>query len=286
MDAVSEDQSVSRRGGIRHATINRSCHRRIERHREADCHHNWPTNGYQVIGTARRPERVEPIANVTLLPLDVSDDTSVHEFAARVLADARQVDLLVNNAGVTLEGAVEETTLGEARAMFETNFFGVLRVTKEFLPHMRERRTGRVIVIGSVAGFLPKPFEAVYSASKHAIKAWTESLDHEVRQFGVRGILIEPGFIRTSIEQNSGSAQNHLDHYRAFRQRAVSIMRADIERGDSPEAVAKVVVEAAHARTPALHYLAGKGANWLRFQRSWLPASLFDRGLRSRFGLP
>lgn len=243
-------------------------------------------NGYSVFGSARRPEKVKPEPGITLLPLDVTVDASVGEFATRVFAHAGRVDLLVNNAGVTLEGAVEETTIEEARALFETNFFGVLKVTKEFLPGMRKQGSGRVLVIGSVAGFLPKPFEAVYSASKHAVKAWSESLDHEVRQFGIRCILIEPGFIRTAIEQNSGSSQSRLDPYHEFRQRAVSIMRADIEGGDIPEAVAQVVLEAAKARTPSLHYLAGKGAKWLRLQRSLLPASLFDRGLRSRFGLP
>lgn len=242
--------------------------------------------GYTVFGTARRPERVSPQPGVNMLALDVLSDDSVATFADQVLSQTGAVDLLVNNAGVTLEGAVEETSLNELRYLFETNFFGVIRVSKAFLPGMRTRRSGRIVTIGSVAGFLPKPFEAAYSASKHALEAWTESLDHEVRQFNVRSILIEPGFIRTSIEQNSGSAAIHLDAYREYRNHAASIMRADIVGGDNPDAVARIVLTAASTPTPKLRYLAGKGSLWLRLQRTLLPAALFDLGLRKKFRLP
>jgi NAD(P)-dependent dehydrogenase (short-subunit alcohol dehydrogenase family) len=242
--------------------------------------------GYRVYGSARNPERVSSIAGVNLLRLDVTSDTSVAEFAAKVLGDEGRIDLVVNNAGSTIEGSVEETAMEEVQHLFETNFFGVIRVTRSFLSTMRQQKSGRIITIGSVAGFLPKPFEAVYAASKHALEAWSESLDHEVRHFGIRSILIEPGFIKTAIEKNSASANMRIEAYRDHRAFALRVMSDDIQRGDTPESVAQVVLQAAESTSPNLRYLAGKGSLALRLQRTWLPASLFSAGLRRKFRLP
>ena len=140
-------------------------------------------NGCHVYGTARRPERVEPIAGVNFISLDVCDDKSVETCVATVLGKEGRIDTLINNAGVLLYGANEENSIEEAKALFETNFFGALRVTKAVLPTMRQAGSGHVINIGSVSGFVPTPFEGMYCASKRALEGATTGVgDNKFRR--------------------------------------------------------------------------------------------------------
>jgi short-subunit dehydrogenase len=142
------------------------------------------------------------LGDVELVPLDVRDQDSVGSSLRTVLDEAGRIDALVNNAGYTLIGSLEETSIEEAKAVFETNFFGVLRMSQAVLPIMRKQGYGRITNISSAVGFLPAPYQGIYCASKHALEGYSESLDHEVRQFGIRVSVIEPGFTRTNIGQN------------------------------------------------------------------------------------
>ena len=157
-------------------------------------------SGWRVFATMRRPDPDKHGPDA--LKLDVTSDQSVEAAVAEVLTRTGRIDALVNNAGVDMLGAVEETTVQEALNLFQTNFFGVHRLVRAVLPAMRARKAGRLVTVGSVAGFLPTPFEAFYSASKHALEGYCESLDFEVRAFGIHPVLIEPGFIRTQIRGN------------------------------------------------------------------------------------
>ena len=123
--------------------------------------------------------------------MEVTDDSSVNEAVRSIVQKAGPIQHLVNNAGYAATGALEETSVEEARQLFETNFFGVLRVTNAVLPGMRQTGHGRIVNISSVLGFLPAPYMGIYCASKHALEGYTETLDHEVREFGVRAMLIE-----------------------------------------------------------------------------------------------
>ena len=131
--------------------------------------------------------------------MDVRDDGSVARAVSEVVARAGRIDVLVNNAGSSIVGAVEETGTDQAQGLFDVNFFGAVRVTRAVLPTMRQQRRGRIVFVSSVAGFLPAPFMGFYAASKHALEGYSESLDHEVRTLGVRSILVEPGFMKTRI---------------------------------------------------------------------------------------
>jgi NAD(P)-dependent dehydrogenase (short-subunit alcohol dehydrogenase family) len=165
------------------------------------------SRGFRVFGTTRRSgEPGRQLSDVELVRLDVRDEESVRSCVKTVLDKAGRIDALINNAGYTLIGALEETTIDEAKQLFETNFFGAMRMTQAVLRSMRERRSGRIINIGSVVGFVPAPYQGIYCASKHALEGYSESLDHEVRQFGIRVSVIEPGFTRTNIAQNSQMA--------------------------------------------------------------------------------
>src|SRR5439155_16184086 len=141
--------------------------------------------GARVFGTVRDPQSANPIRGVEIVRMEVTDDSSVSEAVQSIVQKVGPIQGLVNNAGYTITGALEETSIEEARQLFETNFFGVLRVTNAVLPTMRQAGSGRIVNISSVVGFLPAPYMGIYTASKHDLEGYTETLDHEVRQFGV-----------------------------------------------------------------------------------------------------
>jgi NAD(P)-dependent dehydrogenase (short-subunit alcohol dehydrogenase family) len=199
--------------------------------------------GYQVFGTTRQASPVRTEDRV--LRLDVQDDESVEKCVNAVLAETGRIDFLINNAGISIYGAIEEVSLAQIKAVFETNLFGVVRMTQAVLPSMRRQASGRVINIGSVAGFLPMPYQAAYAASKHALAGWTETLDLEVRRFGIRAILIQPGFIRTDIDRNSTTGALLKDIYGEERSRVIEKLRVSLGSGDDPVTVADAVLQAA-----------------------------------------
>jgi NAD(P)-dependent dehydrogenase (short-subunit alcohol dehydrogenase family) len=240
-------------------------------------------HGYRVFGTTRGSS---PIGSVNkLLRLDVQDEKSVQECVHAVLEKAGRIDLLINNAGITIYGAIEELSLAQVKELFETNFFGVVRLTHAVLPMMRRQASGRIINIGSVAGFLPMPYQASYAASKHALAGWTETLDLEIRRFGIRAILIQPGFISTDLDRNSTAGALLKDIYADERNRVVEKLRANVERGDDPAKVADVVLQAATKKDPVTKMLAGRGSRQVRILRTLLPRTVFELGLRRQFGL-
>ena len=158
--------------------------------------------GYTVYGTSRRGAQL-PGQQYAMLALDVTSEESVAAFVAEVIQREGRIDLLVNNAGFGVAPAgAEESSIAQAQAIFDTNFYGVLRMTLAVLPHMRAQGGGRILNIGSVLGFLPMPYGALYSATKHAIEGYTESLDHEVRGWGIRASVIEPAYTKTTFEAN------------------------------------------------------------------------------------
>lgn len=239
--------------------------------------------GYRVFGTTRSPLSVE--ASSKLLRLDVRDEESAEACVNSVLAETGRIDFLINNAGVSIYGAIEELTLGQVKDVFETNFFGVVRMTQTVLPTMRQQAAGRIINIGSLAGFVPMPYQAVYAASKHALAGWTETLDLEVRRFGIRAILIQPGFFRTDMDRNATTGALPKEIYSDERNRVIEKLGLSVERGDDPAKVAKAVLRAAAKKNPANKVLVGRGALQLRFLRTLLPRAVFELGLRRQFGL-
>ncbi len=242
--------------------------------------------GFRVFGTMRRLSGSSAGSkSAELVRLDVCDEESVRSCVQTVLERAGRIDALVNNAGHALIGSSEETSIQEAKGLFETNFFGVVRMIQGVLPTMREQGSGRIINIGSVVGFLPSPYMGIYSASKHALEGYSESLDHEVRQFGIRVCVVEPGFTRTNLDQNGQLAGQHLAAYAKERGRAREAFRASIARGENPARVASVVLEALNSRSPRLRYPAGRSARVLSLLRKFAPAQLLDKGIRKQFGL-
>lgn len=241
--------------------------------------------GYRVIGTSRKAPADEVRDGIRMIACDVTSDASVAAAASLALAELGQIDLLVNNAGYAISGAAEESSIEQVHALFDTNFLGVVRVTNAVLPIMRQQGFGRILNIGSVVGLIPGPFGAYYTASKHAIEGYSESLDHEVRPFGIRVAVIEPWATKTSIEANSPRGDRPVAAYGQTFARYQAAFNAAMAAGDTADDVAATILTAAQARTPHLRYPSGKAARQTSFARRFLPRALFDRILRQQFNI-
>lgn len=241
--------------------------------------------GYRVFGTSRRPPATRP-PGIESLTCDVTSDESTRAAVAEVLQKAARIDLLVNNAGVGLIGGAEESSVEQAKSLFDVNLFGVIRMTKAVLPIMRRQGSGRIVNISSVLGLIPAPFMALYSATKHALEGYSESLDHEIRSAGIRVVLVEPAYTRTSFEGNVYQADQQLDHYQSGRTNAEGVVRDAMSVADSPELVASAVVKASTAATPHRRYAAGRRARQVTLLRRFVPESAFDSSLRKQMRLP
>jgi NAD(P)-dependent dehydrogenase (short-subunit alcohol dehydrogenase family) len=242
--------------------------------------------GFDVVGTSRDTSRVAPLAGVTFVDLDVASDASAAAAVQQVIERFGRIDVLVNNAGIGSIGAAEESSIAQAQAVFDINVFGVLRMVKEVLPHMRARGRGRIINLSSVQGLIPAPYMAIYGASKHAIEGYSESLDHEVRQYGVRVLLVEPAYTRTSFEASAIKTDRPLQVYAQQRETFDRVMAAAIKDGDDPAVVAKVIVTAATEAKPKLRYTAGILAGRASKLRRFVPARAFDSQIRKLNQLP
>jgi NAD(P)-dependent dehydrogenase (short-subunit alcohol dehydrogenase family) len=240
--------------------------------------------GYRVFGTSRNPASVAPVRGVEMLPLDVRDDASVEACVAAVLRASGRIDVLVNNAGYGLAGAVEETNPDEARDLFDTNLFGVLRMVRAVLPIMRRQGFGIIINTSSILGFLPAPFFGLYAGSKHALEALSESLDHEVRGFGIRVVLIEPDITNTQFGANWSQTKQQIGDYASGLKSATATIFGKINKAAGPETVAAEILRAIEApyrmRRPV-----GFNARLLSRLRRFMPAGSVDRSIRKSFGL-
>jgi NAD(P)-dependent dehydrogenase (short-subunit alcohol dehydrogenase family) len=240
--------------------------------------------GCQVFGTVRDVTKATPIPGVVLVAMDVRDEASVRRGIQSVIARTGRIDVLVNNAGMGLVGAVEETAIAEAASLFDTNVFGILRATQAVLPHMRAQGSGRIVNVSSVLGFLPAPYMGLYAASKHAVEGLSESLDHEVRQFGIRITLVEPAFTKTRLDTNAPQASAKITGYERERSLIARVLADSINGAPEPDGVANTIVEAALGpwrmrRTPP-----GQ-ASLLSKLRRFMPAGPVDASLRKSFGL-
>lgn len=223
--------------------------------------------GYRVYGASRRQAESSLVESISM---DVRDDASVRDAVAAVIAREGRIDILVNNAGIGIAGAVEDTTIEEAREQFDVNFFGVLRTCREVLPGMREQRAGYIVNIGSIGGLVAIPYQGLYSASKFALEGLSESLRLEVSPFGVRVVLIEPGDHRTGFTDNRRMTAESRSNpaYLARFQRAGERMAADEQSGPEPEAVARLLFRIVTNPRPRLRYTVGpapqRAAIWLK----------------------
>jgi NAD(P)-dependent dehydrogenase (short-subunit alcohol dehydrogenase family) len=226
-------------------------------------------NGYLTYATMRNLAKRDSIQSVVdkqhlpirVVQLDVTDENSIKKAIQSILSESGRIDLLVNNAGYALTGAFEDIGIDEIEAQYETNVFGVIRVTQSVLPIMRKQGSGRIINISSGAGRIGYPGGSAYVSSKFALEGLSESMAYEIEQFGIKTILVEPGFVRTNFGDNIVVAKKTQDpnsRYSQMMQMMSSLRDKMLENASDADLVAEIVVEAATAKEPNLRYLAGK----------------------------
>jgi NAD(P)-dependent dehydrogenase (short-subunit alcohol dehydrogenase family) len=237
-------------------------------------------NGFVIYATVRNPNKSENIKslaekeNIPLktLMLDVTDDKSVKNAIQSITDESSRIDVLVNNAGYGLFGAFEDLTFEEIKAQYETNVFGVIRVTQAVLPIMRKQKSGVIVNISSVVGRYGVPGESAYASTKFAIEGLSESMAYELEPFGVKVVLVEPGVIRTSFFNSrvaSKKSQNPNSPYSHLMQNVDTRFKNMLENGSSADVVAKVVLKAVTSENPSLRYLAGKDVEtWIQGKRN------------------
>lgn len=247
--------------------------------------HKLQAAGYIVYGTSRRGAQAGQYP-YTLLPLDVTNDASISAAVTQLVQQEGRIDLLVNNAGFGIApAAAEESSLEQAKAIIDTNFLGIVRMSRAIVPLMRQQGRGRIINIGSIIGLVPMPYVALYAASKHAVEGYSEALDHELRTHGIKVSVIEPAYTKTQFEANNIEPDAKLDEYAQVRTHLAKLVSQAMATADEPDIVATVVLKAAKAKHPKLRYTAGKAAAQLRFMRRFIPTAMFDAILRKTLQL-
>ncbi len=221
--------------------------------------------GHIVFGTSRRAKKGEVLKvkeNFFLIQMDVNKEGSVKKGINIILEQAEGIDILINNAGYTLAGSIEETEMGEVWAEFNTNFFGVHRVIKEIAPIMRKRQSGLIINISSLAGLIGLPFQGFYSASKYALEGYSEALRIELEPFGVRVVLVEPGDFNTNFTEHRQYTKKALmGDYKDYCRKAVQAAIRSEKKGDNPFRVAQRINFIIEEENPKLRWRIGPNAS-------------------------
>ena len=237
---------------------------------------HFARQGYRVFAGARNPTAVEQHPNIVAIKLDVDQDESVRTAVDEVLREAQAIDVLVNNAGIGFAGAVEYVPLEKIRAAFETNFYGAVRMMQAVLPSMRERRGGTIVNVTSVMGHLTLGCHAFYAATKFALAAVSESLAIEIKPFGVRVAIIEPGVILTPIWNKAEALMPEGHPYGLAMGRLWRLFEAQLADGTMADAVARAIYQAVHTDEPKLRYAVGADAEVMVAARDRMSAAEWE----------
>jgi NAD(P)-dependent dehydrogenase (short-subunit alcohol dehydrogenase family) len=246
--------------------------------------------GYRVYGTSRSQRSPSPdAAGVRWLAMDVCDESSVSKAVTELLGEVEQLDALVCNAGFGIFGSIEEVSIEAAQRQFDTNYFGMLRVLRAVLPHMRERAAGRIVLVGSIAGRAAVPFQSHYSASKAAVDSTVMALRNEVGRLGIHVSLLEPGDINTpfnaamSWSEGGGDEEGGESHYGEAIRSCEEVIRESLPKAPGPEIVAKTIASALTAGRPRVRYSVGPDSTLVPLGRRLLPDWATLALIRSHF---
>lgn len=245
-------------------------------------------NGHIVYGVSRRgggnlSESHESSATISM---DVQNDDSVAAAVEKIIERSGRIDTVINSAGIGYAGAIEDMSMGEFKDQLETNFFGAVRVTKAVLPHMRKQKNGMFINISSIGGFIGLPFQSAYSASKFALEGFTESLRHEVRPFGIKALLLQPGDFKTDFTGNrlfSKGNKPESVYYSACNEAIETTIAGEVS-GQSPELLARKVSKLIESNDPSIRYSCGPALQRLAARaKYWMPATVFEKLIAQEF---
>ena len=242
-------------------------------------------NGFLTYATMRnlnKKENIKSVAEKENLPvkimmLDVADDRSVNNTIQSITNETSRIDVLVNNAGYGLMGAFEDLLMEEIKAQFETNLFGLIRTTQAILPIMRKQNSGVIVNISSGAGRFGFPGGSAYVSTKFAVEGLSESMSYELEPFGIKVILIEPGFVKTNFHQAMIRSQHPNSPYSQMMQKRAAASTQFFQNGSDPELVAKTVLTAINTPNPNLRYLVGKDVEeWVKSKHSMTDTEFHD----------
>ena len=242
--------------------------------------------GHTVYGTGRSRPDEKTDSPFHPLVMDVNNDASVESGTKQVLDREGRIDVLVNNAGVSLSGPVEETPLDKARSVFETNYFGTVRTIQAVLPAMRKQGSGTIVNVASAAGKIGIPFQAHYAASKFAVEGLTEALCHELLSQGIRVLLIEPGDVKTTIWKSSEHVIPEGSPYTRALERFHEVKKKEMgETTDPPEKIARNITDIIESGTGKLRHPVAGMAGLFLLARKLLPDAIFLYAVRRNYGM-
>ena len=241
--------------------------------------------GIIVYGTGRKVESGEVSKGYTLVQCDVTKDLSVQKAIQYVIDQEGQIDLLVNNAGIGMAGAIEDSEINEILNVFNTNVAGTLRTCKAVLPFMRSQKSGLIINISSVGGLMGLPYRGIYSSSKSSVELISEAMSMEVMKFGIKVVLIEPGDFNTSINQNRKvSPKTKESIYNSEFERIHVLINEEVEKGQNPFKIGKLVYKILNNKNPSVRYNTGNFSSKLAlFLKRILPTRLFERIIMNHY---
>ncbi|MBA4320480.1 MAG: hypothetical protein C0412_18940 [Flavobacterium sp.] len=245
------------------------------------CAEKLAEEGHWVFGTSRFKEMSilkRGLGRLEIIQMDVKEGSSVNNVIDLILRKTKRIDVVINNAGIAIAGSIEETSIDEAKEQFETNFFGVQRVCQGVISAMRNQEEGLIINISSLAGVISLPFQGFYSASKFALEALSEALRLEVKPFGIKVVLIEPGDFQTPITQHRQIARNSLHPWSVYKKRfesAVAIQESEENNGGNPQKIANLIVQILRKRKPYFRYKIGP-SSFLVGLKKFFPQSFID----------
>lgn len=241
-------------------------------------------SGLEVFGTSRNPDKTE-FNGYKMLKLDVNSDESVNDCIQEVIDQAGRIDVLINNAGYELVGGIEETSIDEAKSVFETNYFGSVRMIKAALPFMRKQQSGQIINNGSLTGLLALPFLGYYSSTKWALEGLSEVLRYEVKKFNIKVSIVEPSFFKSNLAQSAQVCSGKISDYSRMRLQVFGFFKQSDEESEDPLLVAKIFQKIINNPNPKLRYRVGKEAVWRPRMKAVLSPSMFEFVARKAFRL-
>jgi len=248
-------------------------------------------NGIYTYASMRNTAKVNAINDIAkkenlplqVIQLDVTDDKSVKNAVNKVLEEKKQIDILVNNAGYGLIGCVEDLSMDEIKAQFETNLFGIIRVTQAVLPTMRKQKHSIIVNVSSIAGRIGFPASPAYISTKFALEGLSESMRYELEPFGIKVVIVEPGVVRTNFMNASVLAKKALDPnspYAQITQKVGAGFRLLLEHGTPTEEVAKAILKAVTAENPEPRYLVGNDAAIIMEARKSMSDAEFEKFMK------
>jgi short-subunit dehydrogenase len=218
-------------------------------------------SGFNVIGTSRNPEKIQPKVPFKLLALDLADDNSIASLREQLFSHINQLDILINNAGFYLSGLAEETSIELGKQQLETNFWGTVKLTNELLPYFRKQRFGKIITVGSIMGLLSFPSASYYAASKHALEGYFKSLRFELNEFNIKVCMVEPMGFKTNIINSSVAAEGKIADYDSYRKKIEVFAKDLFYKSPEPTPVIDTIIKLLGDKNPKFNHPVGKGAS-------------------------